>query len=310
MIPFSSASIETFTPPSLKGQKPQPLFHFSAPTPDDRDKVDYRLIAAGVILYSGQEIRNRLIHEIFQSLPDDEEEAERRATLIEEGTQDDLLFEERMTGWRERERERLRDFLEGAPERESEPLPKRDMPLRRRTEYEMMWADAIRGSERLTEMVNANQEYASDQRKMVARFHLVGWEGLKAQREALATIKGLDVVTVESMNAMRAEIGEVAWRELLDHAISLYNLSRVETGNSESPPVNSLNQSGSEDRSGGSVTPGGASMKRAKRTNGRSNTTPTPADGSQPTPALSSGSSSGSGTRKAASRRGRTGAGL
>jgi hypothetical protein len=278
MIPLTSSQTEPYTPPALEKRDPKPVFHLSVPTLMDRDVVNTTLANLGLRQTTAQYFRAALINELYTQ--HDEEKADELAALIEEVTQAASVDQMNMTQWFERERERVLDAKEGVEEKPPEPMPKPLASARKRAQQDMVWEETINASPKLLALRRDNEEYERRMQTLLARIHLSKWTELGTER-----IHKGGVLTEDCTLALRHEVGEVAWNEILARCYGLYDLQRSQVGNSDSPPENASNPSGSVARSGDGVSNDGASTKSktprkptTRQKNG-SSTAPLPTEG-------------------------------
>jgi len=256
-IPVTAAVPTDFTPPSIKDTEHDMRFVVSIPTPSERERLGARLYAYGVVQVSQELMRATTIDELYNLFP--EEEAEDKANFLDTYWQRQIIDEENMTLWTDKERQRILDEMEGAPARAAYEMPIKLNRIRDDAKATMLVDEAFNRSERLRTLGARQINYAREAGRMQMRMHIKGcFPNAKGAPVPAIDIEG-DLLTVASLDAIRDAIGEAAWKELIDHIQSLYDLDREEVGNSDSLPGKPPEATGSPEPSGDSASSDGPS---------------------------------------------------
>lgn len=258
---FREAEAGTGTKP---GKKPvKPAIFLAVPTSLERDTISSLLFELGVVQVTRETVRNVTLEEAFSVYGD--EKGEEVATFLEGFWLQQQLYEDRFAIWQEQERQRVIDEAAGGDKREPYPMPEHDASIRDRMRAKREVDDLIAKSQRLRRKLGEQTSYAQVNGTMLVRLHARGWEGLKTQREAIgpaADGQGFppaEILTEECTAALREELGNAAWTELIVEIDGQYALSPGEVGNSDSPPGNGSKSVGSTadgEASNGGGSPG------------------------------------------------------
>ena len=288
-IPLTARSPRAFTPPTLarkhdeeceawaksksksRGPKPEkPVFMLAVPTLSEKETIGQLMFELGVYPTSRDSVRNATLEALLEH---GGEKAEDDAAWLEGHWQKTEIYEQQLELWQEQENQRLLDQWQNPKTaREAFPMPEPMTDVRDRIKAHKMVDGIIARDATVRRMLAAQTRYGRVYEIMSVRVHLRGWQGLETQREAVSELHLPDIVTEESIDALREEIGRDAWRELWAEIDSMYALTKAEVGNSDSPGESEPTKDGSKPgkRKTGSGTSNGTRKAR------KSSSQPTP----------------------------------
>lgn len=288
-IPLTARTPRAFTPPTLarkhdeaqqawakseaksRGPKPeQPVFMIAVPTLSERETIGQIMYELGVYPTSRETVRNATLEAILEH---NGETAEEDAAWLEGHWQQNELYEDQLELWQQQENQRLIDEWQNPKsKREAFPMPEPMNSVRDRIKAKNM-VDAVVARDRtVRRLLAAQTRYGRIYEIMSMRVHLRGWQGVKTQREAVSDQYLPEIVTEESIEKLREEIGLVAWREIWASIDGMYALGAEEVGNSDSPSENESTSDGS--KQGEEKTDSGTSNGTAEEHKSSSQPTP------------------------------------
>jgi hypothetical protein len=163
--------------------------------------------------------------------------------------------------WREREVERVRDELAGAPPKEAEPMPTGFITPREHAQMRILSDQVARQSQRMRELTARRVDFGKMNDQLLARIHVVSIEPKDPACPVELKFDADGVMTVASLDDLRDYIGDKAYRELVRHIDRQYSLAEAERKNSDSLPGKPSPPSGSTEASGESASSDGNSTE-------------------------------------------------
>jgi len=293
-----------------------PVFMLRVPTPLDRDQLQSRLIEMGANAIGQEQLRATMIEALFHQdwgdgqpgwdAAQNEAQATEHADFLDGLWQVEEAHNAAMRDWQEQEAERILDVWHGAPEREGDHKPRRLISVRDGAK-QVLLIDRMQKTPMMRRIMSKQVDYERRHKMVLVRLNLITVTDIPGYSAPALVQQGLwDEVEIEGMrqameDAYGAELGQLAWEELVDRISRAYVLDGFEEKNSDSPPGNTIDQSSSVEPSGASESSDGTSTD--------SSSSPTPADGYETIIESAYGSGSASGMPTAAPSDGPTAGG-
>lgn len=283
-IPTSAHRLHFFAIPSLKPEDPgviPPGLRLRIPTGVEKDMLTSRLVTMGVEQTPDSLMRAVMIDDLYNIY--DDEEADRRANLLDSFWQLQEVEARAQMLWEEREVERLLDQQYGAPEIEAEVRPPSLLSPRHKAQAELYTHEMLQKSTRLRDLVKKNVEFQSVQNMALVRLHVASTQSMPdfASTPLEFEVDDPSILVLESAQRLRNALSDEDWADLVREIDGLYGLSPSAEKNSDSrpgkpsDPIGSPEPSAASESSDGSLT--GSSIE------------PAPTAGSETTTGLSSG---------------------
>lgn len=282
----------------MRRQFPTPqVFLISVPTSVEREQINSRLISLGLQQVTQEMIRATMIEELFHqdwSLPGEEisseinqARAEDNANFLDSVWLRQQAHDEAIRQWHEQEVERMVDELEGAPSRPRADVPVKIIGIREQSRMQILIDRMMTTSQRLRDLAASNMDFGRRNAVLLVRMHLIGVEGFTP---AIPLERGRHTraLSEDAVLALREQVDDTSWNQLVSYIDQLYRLDGGEEKNSDSPPEKPSLPGGSTEPSASPATNAGSSTA--------SPSTPAPAVESEMTTDKSSGSTSDSST--------------
>lgn len=278
-IPLTAREPIEFRPPSLKEAKPDLAITVRVPTMLERDRYGAALVRSGVVFYTQKQIRDFTLAGVQEIYP--AETHDEYVALLEEYWL--VVDDERAT--QQAQAEKLIEIYEAAKAKKKDPDPKfvakeldkivpsAAMDKQRRVKANGLASEIASRSPPVRDALASLTEADSKRAYLNVQTFVMGWKGLEHTIDGVPGPEGLKIHEAEYL---RLQIGEEAWEELSDYITGLQSLTEDEEKNSDSPPVNTIDGTGSTQSE-----PKSASNEGGNSTDESSS--PTPATGSRPT---------------------------
>lgn len=249
-IPLTAAEPIEFTPVACfeNPAKRDVKIHIRVPTMMERDRYSAALVRSGVIFYTQQQLRDFTLAGVQEVYPP--EKHEEFTALIEEMWM--VMDAEREAN--ERQGAKLIEIYEKAKAQKKEPDPKKvqaeldkiipnaTMDKQRRVKATGIVSEIAAHSIPVRDALAALTEADSRRAYLNVQTFVFGWEGLEHTLDAPPGPTGMKQHEAEYL---RLQIGEEAWEELSDKITALQGLTEDEEKNSDSPPANTPDETGS-----------------------------------------------------------------
>ena len=246
-IPLTTKRRLGFMPPDLRAEHPEIVFEIRVPSYQDRDEIGLRLYRLGLREISTDNIRALMISELFElpftgTVPEGvtpeaaaDAAAAANAMFLEGVWTQDQLDANEQSEWEMQEQQRLADIAAGAnPEPEAKPRPPRRTGVRDRAKVSLLVQDMVDGSQKVRDKLADQQSYDIHYRIAMVRLHLAGIIGLNTKFSMSGGL--VDFACIESLREELGHLSTIAYNELVQEIINLYELPTVEVGNSDLPP--------------------------------------------------------------------------
>jgi len=270
-IYLTTSRIHPFTPQTLENRDPKPVFQIRIPAFAERDQISTILFANGFVPVAVEHGRALLIEAIYETqvgdTPEEREAAAEETVLWLEGYwQRAEAYNRAIEQWNEQETVRLADIDLGAPFRPQAPKPERTFTPRESARATRLGVEMLDRWQPYRELQARHASQSIIQEVLTTRLFIAGWTGLETKFESDG-----QKMTEACTEALRGEIGVLAWDALVREVHTMFFVNGTTRGNSESPLEQSSNQDGSPNASGASGQTNGSSTG--------SNTEPTPSGG-------------------------------
>lgn len=281
----------------MKAKYPTPqVFLVDIPTSTQREQINSRLISLGLQQITQEQIRMTMIEELFHqdwtppgaeklSPSENEGVAEDNANFLDSVWLRQQAHDEAIERWKEQEVERIADQKHGAPAREAAPMPPKIIGIREQSRLTLLIDRMMTQSQRMRDLAAANMDFGRRNAILLVRMHVVGVRGftpaMPLERDRLTR-----TLSEETVNALREQVDDQSWLELVAYIDRLYKVDGGEEKNSDSPLGRSPLPSGSTEPSGDPASNGGSSTE--------SSSSPAQGDGSATIIGMLSGSTSDS----------------
>lgn len=254
----------------MRARYPKPMtFFLTVPTSVEREQINSRLITLGLNQVTQEEIRATMIEELYAqdwtppgAEPLEPSQNEAHADSLADFLDSVWLRQEAhdaaITQWQEQEVERVIDEMEGAPARERAEPPVKIITVREGSRLQLLVNDMMARSERLRALAARQQDFARQNSMMLVRMHVAGVEGF-TPTVPLERHPRLRALSAEAVDALREQIDDATWHELVTHIDSCYKVDGGERKNSDSPLGKPPLPSGSTEASGDTASSDGSS---------------------------------------------------
>jgi len=243
-------------------------FLILVPTSVERDQINSRLIALGLMQVTQEMIRATMIEELFHQdwtqpgeekidASENEARAEEIANFLDGVWLRQSAHDLAITRWEEQEQERVLDQMNGAPPSERAELPPKIITVRENARMQVLIDRMMTQSQRLRDLAAANTDFGRRNAVLLVRMHVVGINfdvGVPIERD-----KRTRALSEEAANALRETVDDVSWNKLVAHIDRLYLLDEAERKNSVSLPEKPPLPNGSIEPSAGPGSNGGSS---------------------------------------------------
>jgi hypothetical protein len=261
-------------------------FILSVPTATDREQINSRLISLGLSQVTQEQIRATLIEELYYqdwgkgSDEANEAEADEIANFLDGCWQRVDAHNMALERWQEQEIERVLDEAAGAPSRERAEQPPKIITVRENARMQRVIERMMADSQAMRDMAAKRNDYQRRNALLLARIHVIDASnvgGLTLERDPRTR-----TLSEETVLALREQVDDASWGDLITTIDQMYRLEETERKNSVSPPASSSTPGGSSEPSADTSASGGSSTS--------SNTDPAPSGASERITGKSSGS--------------------
>ncbi len=248
---------------TMRQSYPTPMvFLLQTPTETEREQLNSRLISLGLNQITQEQIRATMIEELFEhdwgKGDQNEAHAEELANFLDGVWQRQEAHDAAIDRWREQELERVLDEVDGAPKRERGELPPKLITVRENARTTLLIDTMMRTSQKLRDMAARAADFSRQHAIMLVRVHVIGaTQGVTVKLERDPRSKALPE---DQVLALREEMDEASWLDLVARIDSMYRVTKDEEKNSDlplekqSPPNGSIEPSGDTSGNGGSST--------------------------------------------------------
>lgn len=252
---------------TMRQRFPQPqVFLISIATATDRDRVNSRLIELGLNQASEEVIKATMIEELFNEqwgehavgTPENDTIAEDNANFLDGVWQRQDAHNAAIEAWREQEVERILDQHNGAPARNPDPLPPKIISIRENSRLQLVIDRMMNTNQRMRNLAAWNIDYTRRNHLIIVQMHVVGIVGFDIGVPVVRDPRS-KALPEHVATALREAMDDVSYQELYLYIDRMYRLDGGEEKNSDSPPENSSDLSGSIERSGELVDSDGTS---------------------------------------------------
>jgi hypothetical protein len=269
-------------------------FIVSVPTSIERDQINSRLVSLGLSQVTPEEIRATMIEELFHqdwSEPGQEpldehgqvSKAEEYANFLDSVWMRQEAHDAAIARWQEQEVERLEDEWAGAPAREPTEMPLKIISVRDQAKMKLLIDRMMKQSQRLRDLAASNLDFGRRNAVLLVRMHLIGVSGFEPAKPIVQDPR-TRALPEDVVDALREQVDDVAWNELVAFIDRMYRLDGGEEKNSDSPLEKLSAPSGLTEPSGVPASSAGSSTA--------SLSTPAPVEESETITAPLSGSTS------------------
>lgn len=275
-------------------------FLIVVPTSVEREQVNSRFIQLGLQQITQEMIRATMIEELFHqdwsgqvahegawTASQNEAAAEERANFLDSVWMRQEAHDAAVAAWQEQEVERIIDADQGAPDRPATPMPPKIIGLREQSKLQLLVDHMMTNSQRLRDLAASAQDFARRNAMLLVRMHVVGVTGFEPTIPLERDMR-TRALSDAAVAALREQVDDLSWHELVAYIDRLYKIDEAERKNSDSPLGKPPLPSGSDEPSGDQASSDGSSTV--------SSSTPALDDGSATIIAKSLPSTSGSST--------------
>jgi hypothetical protein len=276
--PLTAEHPVLWSPPSQEqlGKKAIQL-RIAPPTPLHEDQLNMHLAVLGLTQVTDSDIRATIISELFtiyenEDRPDDEAEAD--ANLLDAVWQKSQIYQELVSDWAMRDRQRRIDLAAGTPEEKLpyEPMPEALSSARESARHKILIREISNKSVLVRKLTAEKSMAGSYANALMIKMHVLP---VADNFEFQDGRNDLGILSDNDVSRLKQQMSLADFDNLVNYVDGLYSFSKDEEGNSSLPSESGSDQIGSIEPNEDLGNSGGNLMA--------SNTGPAPITGSEET---------------------------